>query len=78
MRTPPERNPNQLFNNADSFAICFDEAWRRSVPDPSGAEPSRSARLDRVLSQLEDHPFARSQPTRVREVAEFRLRLLGL
>lgn len=77
MRTPPERNPNQLFNNADSFAISFDEAWSSYVPDPSTEELSRSVKLDQVLARLGEHPFARSQPARIREVAEFRLRLLG-
>lgn len=27
MRTPP--SSNQVFNNADSFALAFDEAWKR-------------------------------------------------
>jgi hypothetical protein len=78
MRTPPERNPNQLFNNADSFAISFDEAWRTHRTDRPMDDLSRSDKLDQVLTRLGDHPFARSNPDRVREVAEFRLRLLGL
>ena len=51
-------------------------AWMRIVsldPADSGA---REAALQGVISALSDHPFALSQPELVRQVAEFRLRLL--
>ncbi|CAK6691306.1 hypothetical protein KBZ18_15705 [Synechococcus sp. Cruz-9H2] len=76
MRTPPERPANQQFSNADSYGMAFDEAWERIGsldPADSGA---REAALQGVISALSDHPFALSQPELVRQVAEFRLRLL--
>ncbi|MCP9885235.1 hypothetical protein KBY97_08880 [Synechococcus sp. ATX 2A4] len=76
MRTPPEQPANQQFSNADSYGMAFDEAWGRIGsldPTDSGA---REAALQGVISALSDHPFALSQPELVRQVAEFRLRLL--
>jgi len=78
MRTPPERNPNQLFNNADSFGIVFDEAWRRHSLENPDHVLSRSEKLELIVGQLGHHPFAESSPELIRQVAEFRLRLLRL
>ncbi|MCT0198837.1 hypothetical protein KQ313_03965 [Synechococcus sp. CS-1325] len=78
MRTPPERNPNQLFNNADSFGIVFDEAWRRHNLENPNHALSRAEKLELILGQLAGHPFAESSPELIRQVAEFRLRLLRL
>lgn len=76
MRTPPERPSNQQFSNADSYGMAFDEAWGRNG-DLDPADPgARDSALERVISSLSDHPFALSQPELVRQVAEFRLRLL--
>ena len=81
MAQPPPL-ADRLFNNADSFAQAFDEAWQRlAAPDNSGGTPGSepaSARLDRVLEQVADHPFAQANPEVARQVAEFRIRLLGL
>ncbi len=42
-------------------------------PADSGA---REAALEGVISALSEHPFALKEPELVRQVAEFRLRLL--
>ncbi|MGB5134381.1 MAG: hypothetical protein WBN89_04325 [Prochlorococcaceae cyanobacterium] len=68
----------QLFNNADSFAQAFDEAWRlheRQQPDHGLL---RDHKLALILESLAEHPFRRSQPELAAQVATFRLRLLGL
>ena len=78
MRTPPERNPNQLFNNADSFGIVFDEAWQLHNRENPGHSLSRQEKLELILAELGHHPFAESSPELIRQVAEFRLRLLRL
>jgi hypothetical protein len=75
MRTPPERNPNQLFNNADSFGIVFDEAWQRHSLENPDHGLSRCEKLELIVAQLAHHPFSESSPDLVRQVAEFRLRL---
>jgi hypothetical protein len=68
----------RVFNNADSFAQAFDEAWHlhsRRHPD-HGLEAGEKTSL--VLGLIEDHPFLRDQPELARQVAAFRVRLLGL
>jgi len=74
--TPPATQ--QLFNNADSYAQCFDEAWRAHRPQDPLQSAEKEQKLSLILEQVADHPFARESPARAREVAEFRLRLLGL
>jgi hypothetical protein len=77
MRQQP--SPDRTFNNADSFAQAFDEAWSRLRRDGAPAAPDQAeALLQTVLDQLSDHPFAAADPAMARQVGEFRIRLLGL
>lgn len=77
MRQPPPSD--RSFNNADSFAQAFDEAWAKLSRGPAPAAPEQAeALLEAVLEQLQEHPFAASDPDMARQVAEFRIRLLGL
>jgi len=69
---------NQIFNNADSFAQAFDEAWRsHSLQDPAHGLPSPE-KFEAVLIRVADHPFAQSDPATARQVGAFRIRLLDL
>ncbi|MBM5819938.1 MAG: hypothetical protein FJ070_07635 [Cyanobacteria bacterium K_DeepCast_150m_m2_101] len=72
----PEPPSDRLFNNADSFAQAFDEAWTRHIRQ-HGAMDS-AARTEQVLREVGDHPFACEQPEMAKQVAAFRIRLLGL
>ena len=69
---------NQVFNNADSYAQAFDEAWqdhdRRNPNHSLGA----NEKVSLIQEQLQDHPFQQNQPHRAAKVAAFRVRLLGL
>jgi hypothetical protein len=68
----------QTFNNADSFAQAFDDAWRnhsRAHPE-TGLEAGE--KLKRVLALIADHPFLLENPALAHQVANFRIRLLGL
>ncbi len=78
MRTRPEPNSSQLFDNADSFAMVFDEAWKRHSFDQPNHGLSTEAKLELMLEQVGEHPFALSSPGTARRVALFRTRLLGL
>jgi hypothetical protein len=69
---------DRLFNNADSFAQVFDEAWNRLSRGHASGSGGNEALLEAVLTQLADHPFAQSDPAMARQVGEFRIRLLGL
>ncbi|MFM7267552.1 MAG: hypothetical protein ACKOZT_03050 [Cyanobium sp.] len=75
----PEPPADRAFNNADSFAQAFDEAWSRlSRGAAPAAADTAAALLEAVLEQLRDHPFAAADPAMARQVGEFRIRLLGL
>ena len=71
-------NANQVFNNADSFAQAFDEAWKRHQCLDQGLKLETEETLAEVLAELSDHPFRKSEPELAEQVARFRLRLFGL
>ncbi len=58
---------NKLYNNADSFAMSFDEEWEKI-----DCEDSR-LKIDKVLEILSEHPFLVSSPENARKMAEFRI-----
>ena len=58
---------DKLYNNADSFAISFDEEWKKI-----DCEDSR-LKIDKVFEILSDHPFLVSSPENARKMAEFRI-----
>ena len=58
---------DKLYNNADSFAMSFDEAWKNI-----DCEDLR-LKIDKVLENLSDHPFLLSNPVNARKMAEFRI-----
>ena len=58
---------DKVYNNADSFAISFDEEWKNI-----DCEDSR-LKIERVLELLSDHPFFISNPENARNMAEFRI-----
>jgi hypothetical protein len=72
----PEPPSDRLFNNADSFAQAFDEAWGRHRQRHGDLDAE--ARTEIVRSEVSDHPFVLNQPEMARQVAAFRIRLLGL
>ena len=58
---------DKVYNNADSFAISFDEEWKNiDCEDPR-------LKIERVLEILSDHPFFLSNPENARNMAEFRI-----
>ena len=57
----------KLYDNADSFAMSFDEEWEKI-----DCEDSR-LKIDKVLELLSDHPFLVSNPENAKKMAEFRI-----
>ena len=58
---------DKLYDNADSFAMSFDEEWENIVcEDPR-------LKIDKVFKLLSDHPFLISNPENARKMAEFRI-----
>ena len=58
---------DKLYDNADSFAMSFDEEWKKI-----DCEDLR-LKIDKVFEILYDHPFLISNPVNARKMAEFRI-----
>ena len=58
---------DKLFDNADSFAMSFDEEWENIDCDDI------PLKIDKVFALLSDHPFLISNPENARRMAEFRV-----
>ena len=58
---------DKLYDNADSFAMSFDEEWEKVVCE------DLSLKIDRVFELLCEHPFLVSNPENARKLAEFRI-----
>ena len=58
---------DKLYNNADSFAMVFDEAWENIDCD------DLRLKINRVFELLSEHPFLISNPENARKMAEFRI-----
>ena len=58
---------DKTYNNADSFAISFDEEWQKVNC------VENSEKIDKVIEILSDHPFVVSNPDNARNIAKFRI-----
>ena len=58
---------DKLYNNADSFAMSFDEKWKNIDCD------NLRLKIDKVLELLSEHPFYVSYPENAKKMAEFRI-----
>jgi hypothetical protein len=74
----PLPSSDRLFNNADSFAMVFDEAWQRHSRQEPDHGLSAEEKIPLILARVANHPFAIDNPEQARQVAAFRVRLLGL
>ena len=55
---------DKLYDNADSFAMSFDEEWENVNCDDI------RLKIDKVLELLSDHPFLISNPENARKMAD--------
>ena len=58
---------DKTYNNADSFAISFDEEWQKVDCN------DMAQKIDKVIEILSDHPFVISNLDNARNIAEFRI-----
>ena len=58
---------DKTYNNADSFAISFDEEWQKVNCNDT------VQKIDKVIEILSDHPFVISNLENARKIAEFRI-----
>ena len=61
----------RTFNNADSFAMSFDEEWQNIECE------DESMKINKVIELLSDHPFVKSNPDTAIKIANFRIKSLG-
>ena len=58
---------DRTYNNADSFAMSFDEEWQKvNCIDIS-------QKINIVIETLSDHPFVISNPDNAMNIARFRI-----
>ena len=58
---------DKTYNNADSFAISFDEEWQKVNCNDI------SQKIDKVIEILSDHPFVISNLDNAKDIAKFRV-----
>ena len=58
---------DKYYDNADSFAISFDEEWEKIECEDLGSK------MNKVFDHLSDHPFLISNPENAKKLAEFRV-----
>ena len=58
---------DKLYDNADSFAMSFDEEWKKIECE------DLKLKIDKVFELLSAHPFLVSNPENARKMAEFRI-----
>ena len=58
---------DKVFDNADSFAMSFDEEWENIDCEDLGLK------MEKVFEILSDHPFLVSNPENAKKMAEFRI-----
>ena len=57
----------KTYNNADSFAMSFDDEWQKI-----NCEDLR-LKIEKVMKLLSNHPFVISNPDNAKNIAEFRI-----
>ena len=78
MPFPSNQNEDRFFNNADSFAMMFDDKWKSYSSTSKKIPRDTEEKLEIILTQIKDHPFLQNYPDKAKEIAKFRLRLLNL
>ena len=58
---------DKTYNNADSFAISFDEEWQKVNCN------DMLKKIDKVIELLSDHPFVISNLENAKNIAKFRI-----
>tara|TARA_Y100000766_G_C18756502_1_gene531144 strand:+ start:286 stop:489 length:204 start_codon:yes stop_codon:yes gene_type:complete len=58
---------DKLYDNADSFAMSFDEEWKKFDCE------DLHLKIDKVIELLSEHPFLVSNPENARKIANFRI-----
>ena len=72
-----ETSNENLYNNADSFAIAFDAAWRDcDLGNEKDIQIDEKIRI--TFEKIKTHPFLIENPIQSKNISLFRIKLLGL
>ena len=72
-----EASNENLYNNADSFAMAFDAAWNDSNLR-NEKDKTINQKIQLAFAKIETHPFLIKNPILAKNIALFRIKLLGL
>ena len=72
-----EASSENLYNNADSFAMAFDAAWK-DCDLGNNKDIKIDEKIEIALEKIKSHPFLISNQIQSKNVALFRIKLLGL
>ena len=72
-----EASTENLYNNADSFAMAFDAAWNDcDLGNEKDKEIEQKIKI--AFEKIKAHPFIIENPIQAKNIALFRIKLLGL
>ena len=71
------KDHHNSYNNADSFAMIFDKAWKENKFKNEDSITNED-KIKKIIEENKEHPFIKSSPSQAINVAKFRLRLLQL
>ena len=72
-----EANSGNSYNNADSFAMAFDEAWKDCKLEKN-KDINIEEKIKITFEKIKTHPFLIENPIQSKNLALFRIKLLGL
>ena len=72
-----EVSSENLYNNADSFAIAFDSAWK-DLSLENNKDINIEDKIQKTFEKIKNHPFLIENPSQSKNIALFRIKLLGL
>ena len=70
-----EASNENSYNNPDSFAMAFDTAWKDC---DIGKGKDIDDRIEKTFEKIKTHPFLIENPIQSKNIALFRIKLLGL
>ena len=62
---------DKTYNNADSFAMSFDDEWQKFECE------DENLKINKVIEILSEHPFVQSDRDTALKIANFRIKSLG-
>ena len=72
-----EASNENLYNNADSFSMAFDAAWN-DCDLGKDRDKKIEEKIQIAFEKIKTHPFIIENPIQAKDIAHFRIKLLGL